>query len=315
MEIKERTTETKENGIWNYFKEVIIGIYMSLSSLIPGVSASTFLVLTNRYEKSVSELNGFLKSFGKSLLFFLPILIGLLVGAFLGLTTYKYIIDVFPFSLICFFGGSVIGSMPAFIKGAKEEKINIAKIIILIVAIAIPVTISLVAIYYYGDSSFSTSEISGVTYPLFVLIGFFMALFSIIPGLSASLSLILINYYENIITLLSFDAISAQPMIILLLVCLVIGYLLGIYCFARIIYTLINKYRGYFNYATLGFSIGSIFVIFFNPITQNLYIDWDNNAYDYIWDFALGIVILLATTILAILVFFKSNRKPIEGQE
>ena len=73
----------------SWFKSSVLGFFIGLAIIVPGISGSTIAILFKLYNKLIYALGNILKKFASCFLFLLPIIIGGLVGIVLGFFTIK----------------------------------------------------------------------------------------------------------------------------------------------------------------------------------------------------------------------------------
>lgn len=90
---------------------------------MPGVSGSAVAIVFKLYEKLLYALVSFFRKFKTSLLFLLPIGIGLVAGAALGFFGVRELLGVVPFATVALLAGLMTGAYPAVtdqLKGVRR---------------------------------------------------------------------------------------------------------------------------------------------------------------------------------------------------
>ena len=88
-----------------------------------------------------------------------------------------------------------------------------------------------------------------------ILSGFFMSIGIIVPGVSSTIILMLLGVYTTYLNALSsFDTSILFPM--------TIGIAIGSFLFMKIIQILLNKYHSETMFGIIGFSLGSVLILF-----------------------------------------------------
>lgn len=77
-----------------------LGFFIGLAVIVPGVSGSAVAIVFKLYEKLLYALGSFFRKFKTSLLFLLPIGIGLVAGAALGFFGVRELLGVVPFATV-----------------------------------------------------------------------------------------------------------------------------------------------------------------------------------------------------------------------
>ena len=235
--------------IINIIKGVVIGV----SNIIPGVSGGTMAVVLGIYDKIISSATGFFKDWKKNAFF----LGQLAVGAGIGILAFSKIITLlfenYPKQTNLFFIGLILGSAPLIFKKATENKVNKANYIWFVIGF-----ISLAIMGVIREPSVTNKVIGELTLGSGISLlasGFIAAATMILPGVSGSLVLMMIGMYNPIL-----NAVSEFNIPILALVA--IGVLLGFVTMAKVIEMLFNKYPQTAYFIILGLVLGSVFGIY-----------------------------------------------------
>ena len=257
----------KTNKIKNFLSNCVKGAAIGVSMIIPGFSGGTIAVLMNIYDKLLEAVTGIFKNFKKSFLFLLPILIGAVIG-FVGLVIpLEYGLSHIPLIIVSLFVGIIIGGIP-FIYKKVQGKENLISIIVGLCAMAL--TISLC--FFKGSISidFSSLNVGSILY-LF-LAGMLASVALVAPGISGSMTLMVLGVYTTIITslkeILSFENLVHNA---LLLIPLAIGLVVGFFLMSMLMKYLLKKHTTSTYFAILGFIIGSIVTIYYVTITDEQY--------------------------------------------
>ena len=296
------------------FKEiilsVILGFFIGLSIIIPGLSGSIVAMAMKIYDKLLYSFANILKKFKSCFIFLIPIGIGAVVGFGVGLILVKLLLDKFPFQTICFFVGLMIGAYPIIHEEIKGKEINVKRILLYSIGIIIPICLSLLALNG-GSNDLSNLELHN--YLIFVVIGALIALTQIMPGLSATALLMVCGYYTVLMESIGFDLLNNFD-IILVFVALLLGCGIGILAFSKVINRMLEKHKISFYFLICGLAVGSIISIFIGPDCIEIYKAWSNS----------NIILILASSIICLIcgfiityfmVLYEKKHKNIEGKE
>ena len=102
-------------------KSILKGMVIGIANIIPGVSGGTMMVSMGIYDKAIHCITHLFSEFKKSILFLLPIFIGMgiaIVGSSFGS---EYLFAQFPVQTSLLFIGLVFGGLPIIIKSVKKE--------------------------------------------------------------------------------------------------------------------------------------------------------------------------------------------------
>ena len=114
---------------------IIVGFFIGLSVIVPGISGSTIAIIMKVYDKFMYATSNIFKKFKESFKFLVPIVIGIIIGFALGFLLVKILLDLFPFVTICLFVGLMVGTFPILFKEIKGEKIHTNKVVLFIIGV------------------------------------------------------------------------------------------------------------------------------------------------------------------------------------
>ena len=257
-EIKEENVKQEvvieKYNVKSWFKSSFLGFFIGLAVIVPGISGSTFAILFKLYDKMIYAISNIFKKFVTCFLFLLPIMIGLLIGVLVGFVSVKELLVYIPFALVCLFAGFMIGSAPGVADEVKGSKITTPRIILFIVGIIVPILISVISTLFQvkGAENFGDS-IPVYEYFICLALGFVVAITQLVPGLSATAFLMSVGYFQKIMNSVSITYIKSNPMVLVIFVCLVIGFIIGLLIVSKIISIIFSKARTTAFYMINGF--------------------------------------------------------------
>ncbi|OQA27652.1 MAG: hypothetical protein BWY61_00029 [Firmicutes bacterium ADurb.Bin354] len=230
----------------NFILDILKGMVMGIANVIPGVSGGTMAVSMGIYDKLITALTHLLKDFKKSFKILLPLGIGMLVGI-LGLArVIEWLFGVVPVQTNLLFIGLIVGGLPMIIKEVKGKKFKISYIIGFIAFFFLVTGLALLNGVKGADADLSFSIITEIK--LFI-VGMIAAATMVIPGVSGSMMLMLMGYYEPVISTLNstVDALKAQDMAGLaagfgVIIPFGLGIVVGIVAIAKLIEYLFAKF-------------------------------------------------------------------------
>tara|TARA_B100001769_G_scaffold212634_1_gene172043 strand:+ start:2244 stop:3131 length:888 start_codon:yes stop_codon:yes gene_type:complete len=243
----------KRRNTFDYIKLFFKGIFMGIADAIPGVSGGTIALLLGIYEElihTISSLNfeqilylrknGF-KSFWSKINggFLFSLLLGIGVSLISFVKISASLLDKYPLFVWSFFLGLIIATVYVIYK--LIEKLNFRNI--LFVLISIMATLLL--------SSFSTVEINNIGLLYILFCGIIASSAMILPGISGSLILVILGVYTFLINALN-------NLDILIIIVFILGAIIGLLGFSRVLKYLFNNYRNITYSIMLGLVIGSI---------------------------------------------------------
>ena len=229
------------------------GFLIGVVSLIPGISGGTILVLMKKYEQVSLAITNFKKKENKILLFFL------VLGIFLGTITFARIIELLfyfaPNSTLILFSGLVLFSVPDLIK-AEKIKPNLFWFGLGICIICFLTCIS-------GESVTVITDYPKITFLfliLFSLFGMIDGFFTILPGISGSMMMMILGpyfLYKSYLANLNFQNI----LFCVPLLCYFLGDMCGFYLGSKVSLYFLKKHRKKFMSLVFGMIIMSAIAI------------------------------------------------------
>ena len=238
--------------------DVLRGAVMGVSNIIPGVSGGTMAVSMGIYDRVIYALNNLFKQFKKSFREILPILIGVLIGLFafaaligtlLGTKSDEIPMTRLPTNFA--FIGLILGGLPAIYKRVNMKSAKIPGIILFLVFLALVVVLPLL-----NPPEARTVDHSVGTILLMVLLGAISSSTMVIPGISGSMIMMLLGYYNTVINAMN-DLRGGDWSSLVLLLPYVVGLILGIVFIAKLMNFLLKKYAALTFCAIFGLVIGS----------------------------------------------------------
>ena len=235
------------------FLSLIKGCIIGISSLIPSLSSGSVMKSLNVYENFIEAINNIFKPNNKKLyLIAIPLLIGILGGLLGGFNVIDYFYKKFPNQTLFLFIGLLFGGLKLSYKSINK-KINIKNIIFCILLICF-----LLLTYLILTKHLSLTLPDN--YLSKFLIGLFIGITIIIPGLPLSSYTISLNKYDYLTNMISSFSISNLISIILFS----IGIIIGIIIISKIIYILLNKYKKIISLIMISLLIVSISILIIN---------------------------------------------------
>ena len=256
--------------VLTFFLDFLKGIGIGISCIIPGVSGGTFALLTNCYDKLVGAVSTIFKNFLKSFLILLPIGLGILLGAVAGYFGISKAFDYILFTIIALFAGLILGSIPSLFGEVKHEKVQPMYVLALILAFLFVVGIGVISFIIsirYPDYSIA-SMFENPQWYLYVLmfpIGIIGSFALVTPGISGSMLLLVLGFYQPILDTIH-DLIHFNNPVsnFFLLFIFGLGVLFGFFFMSKLMKYLLDKRRTITYYSIIGFVMGSLISIFLN---------------------------------------------------
>jgi len=236
--------------------EILRGVVIGLANIIPGVSGGTMMVSMGIYDTIIGCINTLFTDFKRCVKILWPYALGMVLGI-LGLAKLiTYLLGTFPLQTNLTFIGLIFGGLPVILQKTKGEKKGAAGVIAFIAAFALVVGLQIIG-EGNGQDAQLTMSLSQVAV-LFIM-GVIASATMVIPGVSGSMMLMLLGYYNPIVSTVSrmVDALLGFNMAEILACCAIlvpfgIGVVLGIFAIAKLIEVLLDRYKGPTYCAILG---------------------------------------------------------------
>ena len=242
-------------------KNVLKGIVIGIANIIPGVSGGTMMVAMGIYDKLIHCITHLFSELKKNILFLLPIVIGMGIALIGGSFTIKKLFELFPLQTSLGFIGLVLGGLPAMWKNVKGKKIVPGHVIAFAVFFAVVVVMALL-----GEKEGNAADLCFNLVNVLKLfgVGVIAAATMVIPGVSGSMMLLLLGYYNPIISVITdfFSALKNFDMNGLLtgfgiLFPFGMGVVIGIFVIAKIVEIIFEKYPLFAYWAIIGLILAS----------------------------------------------------------
>lgn len=240
----------------NMLKNIIKGMMIGIANIMPGVSGGTLAVSMGIYDKLIHCITHILSEFKESMKFLLPIF----VGAGIALVALTFVIEAlfqyYPIPTNLLFIGLIVGGLPPVVTKVKSHKLSFGHILAGLLFFALVVGMAMM-----GDNGNRQVTLNLGIVPMIklVLVGIIAAATMIIPGVSGSMVLLILGYYQPIIqqitafctAVITLDMAGILHGIAILLP-FGIGVLIGILGIAKIIEIIFEKYPVYAYCAIIG---------------------------------------------------------------
>lgn len=246
-------------------KNILKGAVIGLANIIPGVSGGTMAVSMGIYDKLIHCVTHIIKEFKKSVLFLLPIGVGMLV-ALVGLSfVIEAAFEHFPAQTNLLFIGLIVGGLPAITKKVKGNTVRVPHMIA-----ALFFFVLVVGMAALGDTKGNTADLSFSVLNVVKMfgVGVIASATMVIPGVSGSMVLMLMGYYQPVIETIStfVRALVAFDVPVLLQCCGVLvpmglGIIVGIVVIAKLIEIIFEKCPLLAYWAIIGLIVASPFAI------------------------------------------------------
>ncbi len=247
-------------------KNVLKGVVIGLANVIPGVSGGTMMVSMGIYDKLIHCITHLFSEFKKSVLFLLPIFIGMGIAVVVVPFGIEFLFAEYPFQTNLLFVGLIVGGLPAVWKNVKGNSIKIGHIIACIAFFALVAGLALM-----GEKEGNAADLSFNFLNVAKLfgVGVVASATMVIPGVSGSMMLLLMGYYHPVLEAIT-DFISAFFAFDMdgilrgvgILAPFGIGVVAGIFAIAKVVEIIFEKFPLYAYWAIIGLILSSPVAIF-----------------------------------------------------
>ncbi|MDY5730123.1 MAG: DUF368 domain-containing protein [Eubacteriales bacterium] len=251
-----------------FIMDILRGMVIGLANIIPGVSGGTMMVSMGIYDTIIYCITHVFKQLVKSIKILLPYLIGMLLGIGGGALVLSYLFKAYNLPTNTAFIGLILGGIPAIAKHMDKKKLN--KFTIGIGILFFALIIAMQALKVQGGASRVLTP-NVFTMILMVFVGAIASSTMIIPGVSGSMVMVLLGFYDSLLgsvskfinALKSFDfAMLVQEGLILLP--FAIGVILGIFFVSKLIEYLLKNHFTATYCGILGLVLASPIVVLLN---------------------------------------------------
>ena len=251
------------------------GILLGLISMgIPGLSASTIGIIIGIYLMMVESIANIFKDFKKNGTFLAFLMIGYAIGAVLAAFTVNIIFEYFPLVMIMAIMGMLLGSLPDIfnsLKGNWKKPSN---------WIVFSMIVTFLILYSYLIVTNQSVEFDKNPSLIYLIVMAFIGLFTsstfIIPGIDFAVVFLSLGLYYPFMNMLTEFLMFSSPDYLTNLIANVkilgfylIGYLLGIFLFSKLIKFLSKKYESETNFASAAFVVAAPAVVVKSCIINN----------------------------------------------
>lgn len=257
-------------------KMILQGMAVGVANIIPGVSGGTMMVAMGLYDKLIHAITHLKSEFKKSLQLLIPIFAGVGIAVIALSRIFEFLLAEYPIPTNFAFCGLITGSLPFIFKKVEGKKITVGKIIPFLVFFAIVILMAVM-----GETSGNAADVSFTLVNVIKLlgIGVIAAATMVVPGVSGSMMLMLLGYYDTVLATINdfIDALLVFDMPELfrtvgILAPFGIGVVVGIFLIAKIIEFIFVKAETHAYFGIIGLIMAS-------PIAILLNTDWTDFSF------------------------------------
>lgn len=242
-------------------KAILRGMVIGVANIIPGVSGGTMAVAMGIYDKLIHAATHLFSEFKKSMKVLIPILIGAVLGIVIVAKIIEYAFEVVPIQTNLLFIGLIVGALPAMTQKVKGNTIRLSHILACVLFFVL-----VVAMAAMGETTGKSAELTVSVVNCLKLfgVGVIAAATMVIPGVSGSMILMLLGYYNPVLKMINnfVEHLASGNMQGMLSDCAFlvpfgIGVVVGIFAIAKIIEKIFEKYPLQAYWAIIGLIVAS----------------------------------------------------------
>lgn len=254
----------------NIFKGMIIGV----ASIVPGISGGIMAVSMGIYDKLIYCISHFFKGLKENLLFLAPLALGMVIAVIASSFGIDYLFETFPFQTSLLFIGLMFGSLPVIYGKVKGNPVRAGYII------AALLFFSLIFGMTFLNGSAGNNRTIDITLSQIIilfLIGIIASATMVVPGVSGSVILLILGYYntildaikEFIVGIIHFN-MNTVIKTILVLAPFGIGIVTGAIVLARLIDMVFQRFPLYAYWSIIGLLTASPIAVLRTGNFQNI---------------------------------------------
>ena len=242
-------------------KNICKGMLIGIANIIPGVSGGTMAVSMGIYDKLIRCISHPFKDLKNNLLFLFPIALGMGIAIIASAFGIDYLFETFPLQTNLLFSGLILGSLPAIYRKVKKITLRLGHILAAVIFFAIVVGM---AVLNGTGGRYVQLEMNVTGMILLFFVGIVASATMVIPGVSGSMMLLLLGYYNPVLdtikaffmAVLDFDLVTLLETV-LILAPFGIGVLVGMVVIAKVIEIVFERFPSYAYWAIIGLLLGS----------------------------------------------------------
>lgn len=252
-------------------KQILQGMVVGIANIIPGVSGGTMMVAMGLYDRLIHAITHLKSEFKESMKLLIPIFAGAGIAIIALSRLFEFLLATWPIPTNFAFCGLIAGSLPFIFKKVKGHKVTVSKIIPFLIFFGVVILMALL-----GETGGASADVSfGLVNVLKLFgVGVIAAATMVVPGVSGSMMLMLLGYYDTILKAINdfVDALVKFDMAGLatgvgILAPFGIGVVIGIFLIAKLIEFIFSKAEIHAYYGIIGLILAS-------PVAILMKTDW-----------------------------------------
>ncbi len=226
--------------------KLLQGAFIGLALILPGLSAGTVILILGFYRQFIDDLSSLrIKPY-------LAMLAGAIIGALAGIYAISYLLEHYNVAVMAFLMGMLLASIPTVIncRHKTENPLNISVLKKIIWPLILGAAGFIVTWYIICEPARTFTVLPPGGFLHFFLGGTLSSATMLLPGVSGSSILIIMNLYDDVIY-----AVSNWQW--LKLGFLAAGFAVGLFGLARLLSALYRRYQTAVSFLLAGMILGS----------------------------------------------------------
>ncbi len=249
-------------------KLIVKGFFIGIANIIPGVSGGTLMISLGIYEDLIHAISHFFTDLKKHLVFLACLGVGAGISLVLMSRVITHALEFYTLPTILFFIGLILGGTPMLYKRVKGHIKSPSNVLVFLLMFALVAGMTFMD---SGNRVVDLTTMNPLSYGLLFLAGIVAAATMVIPGVSGSFMLILLGYYEPVLsTINALTALENVPHNLINLAVFGLGIAVGIVLVAKLIEFLIKRFEVKTYCGILGFVFASVLSIFASAMQDGL---------------------------------------------
>lgn len=243
-------------------KSILKGIIIGITNIVPGVSGGTLMVSMGIFDKLIHCITHLFSEFKQSVKFLFPIVLGMLIAIVAGAFALKAMFEKIPIQANLLFVGLILGGFPAIWKKVKGNTIKAGHLLAAIAFFALVAGMAAL-----GEPKGMDADLSFSVANVLILfaVGVIASATMVIPGVSGSMILKLMGFYEPVVTVAIPGFVAALAHFDMngilkgcgTLIPFGLGIVAGVFGIAKLVEIIFQKFPLYAYWAIIGLIVAS----------------------------------------------------------
>jgi len=196
QEMQNLENEDEKVGAGRFLYRVLGGFLIGVSVLAPGISGSIIAIMLGIYKDILDIFSAPTKNIKRNALYILPLAIGTVASMVSFILVFGWLFESFEKATYLFFVGLILGTIPIAYKELKKHGFSIVGALGIVISTAVTFFLSIAV---GADVSTGAAAQANLDFINMVIGGLAMGSSLLIPGMSASVILMLLGLYTDLL--------------------------------------------------------------------------------------------------------------------